>query len=210
MKKILLVIFAVAAISALHAQASFGIQAGATFASEKAKFGGVSFNLDTKVGFTAGVVASVPLASDLSFDPSLNFTQKGGKTSAGGDELKETLNYIELPLNFVYNFDAGAGDFFVGLGPSLSVGVSGKDKSGSESVDVNFGSNADELKAFEFGGNILAGYKLENGIFIAVNYNAGLSNLSNDSDAKVHNNYFGVRVGYMFGGKGMKKDKDKD
>src|SRR5690242_20054977 len=67
---------------AYAANAQFGIQAGATFYSEKVKFEGGSLNTDTKVGFTAGIVYSAPLSANISFMPSLNFTQKGGKSSS--------------------------------------------------------------------------------------------------------------------------------
>jgi hypothetical protein len=197
MRKTLL--FCAFILGACAVNAQFGIQAGASFYSEKAKFDGGSVNTDTKAGFTVGIVYSAPLAEHISFMPSLNFTQKGGKSSSDGETFKETLNYIDLPLNFVYNADG----FFIGAGPALGVGISGKDKSDGESDDVKFGSGDDEVKRFEFSANIIAGYRLSSGLFISANYNPGISNLSNDSDTKAHNNGFGIRLGYMFGG--MKK-----
>lgn len=197
MKKLLLFSILVLGINAVHAQ--FGIQAGASFYSEKQKVTGISINSDTKVGFTAGIVYSAPISDNISFMPSLNFTQKGGKLSFGIDSFnltsKETLNYIDLPLNFVYNING----FFVGAGPVLGVAISGKDKDDSGSSDVEFGNGDNEIKRFEFSANILAGYKFSNGFFVTANYNPGISDLSNVSNVKDHNNGFGIRVGYMFG-----------
>src|SRR5215471_21424870 len=84
-------------------KASFGITAGPTFASLKVSAESVSATTSTHTGFSVGLVSSVPLAKDFSFRPQLNFVQKGGKTSSEGYTDKTTLNYIELPLNFVFN-----------------------------------------------------------------------------------------------------------
>jgi hypothetical protein len=76
------------------------------------------------------------------------------------------------------------------------------------SEDINFGSNEDEddYKPFEFSGNILAGYEFSNGVFVAANYNAGLSNIAvgGDSDNSLKNRYFGVKLGFKFGGAAAK------
>lgn len=207
MKKTLLLVFFASCISAAHSQ-TFGIQAGATFPSFKAEVSGDSKTSKTKVGFTVGVISHIPIGSSLSFQPSLNFTQKGGKDEESFEGISEsekvTLNYLELPLNVVYNTSSDAGQFFIGAGPSIGMGLSSKSKfeAGGESgeEDIKFGSDKD-LKPLDFGVNFLAGYKLENGVFIAANYTAGLSNLSTDNDGKFHNHYFGIRVGFLFGGK---------
>jgi hypothetical protein len=190
---------------------SFGITAGVTLPSYKVKQEGVSLTGKTKAGFTVGVTTAVPLGQNFGFMPALNFTQKGGKVEEEflgerfTDEL--TLNYLELPLNFVYNTNSAKGKFFIGAGPSLAFGLSGKDKweSGTEkgSDDIKFGSGEDDdLKAFEAGINVLTGYQFAGGFFIAANYNVGLSNIaigSGDENGKMHNNYFGFRIGIMFG-----------
>lgn len=191
----------------------FGIQAGTAIASQKAKQSGVSITSDSKVGFTVGAIADISIAENFTFQPGLNFTQKGSKFSISeGSESMEsttTLNYLELPLNFVYKAPAGNGKFFAGLGPVVNYGISGKSKmkmtgEGEVSEDIKFGTNEneDDLKPFEFAGNILAGYEFSNGVFVAANYNAGLSNIAvgGDSDNSFKNRYFGFRVGFKFGG----------
>jgi hypothetical protein len=165
----------------------FGIQAGTAIASQKAKQSGVSITSDSKVGFTVGAIADISIAENFTFQPGLNFTQKGSK----------------------FSISEGNGKFFAGLGPVVNYGISGKSKmkmtgEGEVSEDIKFGTNEDEddLKPFEFAGNILAGYEFSNGVFVAANYNAGLSNIAvgGDSDNSFKNRYFGFRVGFKFGG----------
>ena len=215
MKKVLLSITLISFISvATFAQsARFGVNAGISIASMKAKASGVSITSDGKIGLTIGVLADISVAESFTFQPGLNFTQKGSKFNTEGAvpfEITETLNYLELPLNFLYNAPAGNGKFFAGLGPVLGFGISGKNKSKGGSApevteDVKFGSNEDEdhYKPFEFAGNFLAGYEFSNGFFAAANYNMGLSNILNggDSDESLKNRYFGIKIGYKFGSK---------
>jgi hypothetical protein len=189
--------------------ARFGFSAGATLGSQSTKASGITINSDSKAGFTIGVMSDVSISESFSFQPGLNFTQKGGKfdlsdfgiPGASGDATYN-LNYVEVPLNVVFKANAGNGKFFFGAGPSLGFGVSGKLKAGSDEEDVNFGSDSqDDLKPFDFGGNVLAGYELSNGLFFALNYNTTLNNLSTENDITTRNRYFGIRIGYLLGGK---------
>ena len=193
-----------------HAQqSSFGFTAGAVFASYKVSISSVSVTSKTKTGFTVGITSSIPMGKRFSFEPALNYLQKGGVIKETGTSDKSTFNYLELPLNFVYNAHSAKGKFFVGAGPSLSMGLSGKEKyddgTNSETTDIKFGSGEnDDLKPFEAGINFLAGYQFKDGFLIAANYNAGLSNIAittGGDNSKAHNRYFGVRIGYMIPGK---------
>ncbi len=50
----------------------------------------------------------------------------------------------------------------------------------------------------DFGANFMAGYIMNNGLMLKVNYSLGLANLSNVSDSDWKNRYFGVTLGYFF------------
>lgn len=201
MKKLFLLM--VVAIISQSTFSQFGVQAGLTMATLKFDDLG-DVDKKTKIGFTAGVFNNMPLSTNIIFRPGLNFTQKGGKFEESGEKATFTFNYLELPLDFIYKAPGG---FFVGAGPTLGYGLSGKVKySGSgidDEEDLEFGSDEDkdDLKAFEFSGNLLAGYQISNGIFISVNYNFGFSNLSFDNDVDVKNSYIGIRIGKVIGAK---------
>jgi Outer membrane protein beta-barrel domain len=194
---------------------SLGITAGAVFSSYKEQTSVEQpFKSKTNTGFTVGIASSLAFCHHWSFMPALNFIQKGGKRDDPGSPSKTVLNYIELPLNVVFQTNSPEGKFFVGAGPSISMGLSGKfkwkDNGGSGSSDINFGSGIDDyIKAFEAGVNFLAGFQLKSGFLITANYNTGLSDLGLTSypadtspiEHNYHNRYFGIRVGYMFAGK---------
>jgi Outer membrane protein beta-barrel domain len=209
MKKITLpvFVFTIFISSTVHAQkARIGFSAGATLAQAKTAVDNQKDKSDLHLGFALGVVADVSLGEQFSFQPALNILQKGGKDNQtmNGVIYKSaiTLNYLELPLNFVYHDKGKKGHFIAGIGPSLAYALSGKAKISSgdqtESVKLKIGNGTDDdLKPFEFGGNVLAGYESSNGIFVTVNYNFGLSNVSTDSQSTLKNSYFGLRIGYL-------------
>ena len=189
---------------ALQAQTSVGITAGASFANVKIKAGGISASPKTKTGITAGLMLDAPMSKNFHFQPGLNFVQKGFKMK--DDFGKETfnVNYLELPVNFVY-YSQG---FFVGAGPSLSCGISGMDKEkfndGSEDNEkIHFGSGDNDVKSFDLGANFTVGYKTKSGFLVTGNYTLGLSNIGNtdqSEEGSIKNNCFGVKIGYIFGG----------
>ncbi len=217
MKKLFFAAVCTVLAAAASAQ-SFGIHAGANLGSATTKDpSGLSFSPKSKLGFLVGVVAEIPLATSVNFRPELNFIQKGYKVSFSADfgggvtsiEGEETLNYMEIPLNVVYNFPAGAHQVFLGAGPSIGYGLSGKNKATvmepgqpttTEKNDVKFGGDEvnDDYKALDFGANILGGFKMNNGLFFKAGYTFGLSNISNDSETSYKNKGFAFSVGYMF------------
>lgn len=197
-------------ITVLHAstfaqKARFGIQAGPTMSNLVIKGMGEQETSDMKAGFTAGILVDKPINAHFIFQPAVNFVQKGQSANDYGYTSSTTLNYVEIPLNFLYRAEASKG-FFAGAGPSIGIGINGKTKDGSEKYDIKFGNDEDkdDLKRMDFGANLVAGYLFGNGLQIAANFNKSFSNLiigEAASDVTVKNNYFSVRVGYFFNSK---------
>lgn len=193
--------------AASKAQTNVGFTLGGTYSSVTAKSSGISISFKSKAGITAGLFADVSLSSNLSFQPALNFVQKGFKLEQDDVKAVVTYNYLELPLNILYRTQKDYG-FFVGAGPSIAYGLSGKEKysdsQNSEDTKVKFGSGDDEVKPLEFGVNALAGYKFGNGFLFSVSYNLGLSNIQNGNSNEtgtVKNRYFALKIGYLFNNK---------
>jgi hypothetical protein len=226
MKKLILSSAVIIAALSANAQNKFGLQAGANFASVKSEYGSIKETSDSKVGFIVGGVADVDFGNSVSFRPELNFIQKGGKTNTTQtnsgftttDKSDLKLSYVQLAPNFTYNFEAGTGKFFIGVGPEFSFGIGGKSKeettiSGpginttkTQTVDVKFdgkknaSDNNVHLKGFDLGANAIAGYTLSNGAFVSAGYTLGTQNISPEDNSSVKNRGFNVKVGFLFGG----------
>ena len=184
MKKVMLSAAIIIAAIGVNAQNRIGLQAGGNFSTYNVEFGNNEFKSDSKFGFIVGALADVDFGNSVSFRPELNFIQKGGELKstsnfAGGNVRSQdetTLSYVQLSPNFVYNFSAGTGKFFIGVGPEVAVGIGGKVEgedvttigstvtTTNNKADVNFDgkSNANDadlhLKRLDFGANALAGY----------------------------------------------------
>lgn len=222
MKKVFLVAAIAAASMGVQAQVQFGIQAGINMGNVKSEYEymGVTEDSDnkSKIGFLIGGVAEIPVSTNFTFRPELNFIQKGYKndeSEAGYSyEEKATASFIELPLNFVYNATAGTGTFFIGAGPNIGFGIGGKieaeetyaGETETSEVDIKFDGEESptdgkvHLKALDFGANIIAGYKMSNGLFFSAGYTMGFSNLSPMENYTFKTNGLQVKIGYMFGG----------
>src|SRR5258705_9573045 len=189
----------------------FGLQAGTTFSFISSKNFDDSKSSKLKTGFTSGIFYDLTIVESFSLRMGLNFTQKGGqdKGSTLGTSWKssETYNYLELPVNCIYAVSAGDGSFLIGVGPSVNFAIGGKRKYEENGIkqesDIKFGSdkNRDDYKAFDLAGNFIIGYQLSNGIFITTSYSKGVINMLLDgtSDHKQTNQFFGIRLGYLFG-----------
>jgi len=206
MKKTLLSLCLLMASFAAFAQLpTIGFKGGVNFAKLNVSADGtnVTANSGTLTTFNVGAFVDFKFGN-VSLQPALNFTGKGGKFSSeevdGSAQFK--LYYLQVPVNVVYHVPAVVGDFYFGAGPFLSMGVSGKEKANvngtEESVNVKFGSGEDEVKRTEFGANAIVGFKFKTGFLINANYDLGLSNITNDNTGKLKNRVFGISVGYAF------------
>ena len=187
-----------------EAQSTMGFTFGTSFAKETFKESSLSVKTKFKPGFTGGLYFNVPLYSGISWQPALNFVQKGYIIKDRDSKETMSFNYFEIPLNFIYHING----FFVGAGPSFATGFSGNDKFvdnnnalNNSKNDIEFKDKAEDyyVKPYDFGMNIIAGYLL-NGLCLTANYDFGFSNINpDDSGTKIRNNYFAIKIGYEFG-----------
>ena len=194
MKKVLLAgILSIFFVSVSFAQVKFGVTAGLNVSNL------VDKDLDAKfkAGFQAGVVADMGISPSFSIIPELLFSQRGGKYEIENLSTTETLNYLQLPVNAAYKIDAGYGSkVLIFAGPYLGYAVSGKIKD-NNSKNIEFGSGVTETKPLDLGINAGIGYQFEK-VFFKLQYNQGLSNLSNVSDKSTKNQNIAVSMGYFF------------
>lgn len=169
---------------------------GVNIAKQSFEVSGISISPDAIIGINAALLYNLPLSGNLSLQPELSFVQKGSKIDdPSGDDAKLTLNYIEVPVLLKYSSASEGTRFFGQAGPSFGYAISGKNKVGDQSEDVEFGDDA--TKRADLGLHIGAGVGFGN-VFIDARYVLGLANIVDDSDVTVRNRGILISLGYMF------------
>ena len=131
------------------------------------------------------------------------------------EDIDFILNYIEMPVNVIYNMKIPAGRLFFGVGPNFSVGLSGKAKSDGQHIDIKFdgksnGSMDDvnlHMKGLDVGLGLMVGQEFRNGLYATAGYNISLTNIAPEADTydKINVNGFNIKIGYMLPSVKLKK-----
>jgi len=185
---------------------SFGILGGVNFQNLNGKLSsGDKLENDMLLGFHGGINVQLPIVPEFYFQPGLMFATKGAKdtyTILGAEFTNEIkINYIEMPLNFVYKGALGNGFFMLGFGPYVAYGISGKQV--FEGNDLTFERGVD-YNALDAGGNIFAGFETGGGLFLQLDTQFGMLNIypedenSSTNQATAKNTGFGLSLGYRF------------
>ncbi len=202
-------------------------QVGGPFRSSVSVLGGVNFqNLNGKAangdrlenemitGYHAGLNAQLPIAPEVYFQPGLLFSLKGGRSVDNPLTSVYRLSYIEMPLNLVYRGVAGDGFILLGFGPYVGYAIGGKVKYRTESTETSRGIEftnevtADDplldayFRPLDFGGNILFGFEMPDGVFFQLNTQLGIVKINpvdrriTGDQSSVKNTGFGLSLGY--------------
>lgn len=189
-----------------NAQAVFGVKAGPLFSNMTTRIDGSKFNNQMIIGLTGGVYARLPLSSEFYVQPALLYKGKGNTQEMQGYKVKTKLNYLTLPVDFLFKLEmpSAEGVWFLGLGPYFAYGVSGKVTGGPDSWNVNgdpFKDISGSINRFDAGADILVVYEMASGLNFGLNAELGVLNLADHGDRKnsVRNTSFGLTLGYTFG-----------
>jgi hypothetical protein len=196
---------------------SFAIIGGFNLQNMTGKaYNGDKLNNDMLLGYHIGLNTQIPISQQFYFQPGLLYSTKGSKTKSELSNSTTSINYLEMPLNFVYKAACGNGSFMVGVGPYVAYGLKGKVKTTGEAATVETNiefKNTIELtdpldvpfyKAFDAGANAFAGYEMANGVFCQLNMQLGLLKINSeyseypDDKTSVKNTGFGLSTGYRF------------
>lgn len=188
---------------------TFGVRGGVNFFNITGKYAGDKIDNSIKTGFHVGVNAEIPVGSGSYLQLGVLYSQKGADLKMIPNSHGLRLNYLEVPVNFVYKPVLGSGRMLLGVGPYVGVGIGGKQKSGSNETDVKFtndyitNNNQPQYQRLDYGGNLLAGYEFANNLSFQLNAQLGLANITpnvsgTDNKTKQNNTGFGVSVGYRF------------
>jgi hypothetical protein len=207
MKRLVMVVWCVALAGSALAQTAFGVLAGPEFSSLTSKMNGAKTTTHMLAGVAAGAYVRLPLAHAFSVQPSLLYEGKGGSQQQSGYKVKTRLNYLTLPVDFLYmpvSAGPSSGQWMVGLGPYLAYGLSGKISGGPSLVDVSgdpFRDGAGAQKRFDAGADVMAGYSFDTGFSVSLHADLGVLNLAHEGNSQngLRNTAFKVLLGYRVG-----------
>jgi hypothetical protein len=212
MKKILLsLLLSVLSLSAIAQNLEFGVKGGVNFVKTNIPS---QYKDDPLVSGKTLTTFSVAAFMDFkfgnfSYQPAVSFTGKGRQVFYKGQEAdgidvteKNNLYYLQVPMNIIYRLPITMGNLYAGVGPYVAVGLLGKTKyitsATTETHNIKFGNNETDIKSTDFGADIIAGLKLKNGLLIGLNYDLGLTNISNNKGDNIKNRVLGVSAGFVF------------
>jgi hypothetical protein len=182
MKKILVLLAAMALVNFSFAQAVFGLKGGANLAS----IGGDASGIEAKLGFHVGMFGLIKTTEKFAVQPELVFSRQGAQLAANS-EIKIHYDYVNLPV--MMNFYASE-KFFLQAGPQIGILVGAKAKYKGDSEDLK-----DQLKGVDLGLGLGAGVETEK-MLIGLRYNLGLTSTSKSSEGSFPNRVFQLSVGF--------------
>jgi outer membrane protein with beta-barrel domain len=155
----------------------------------------------TNTGLHGGVFYKKDVNKNLSFQPSLLFSVRGGEINDVDSAINATLPYLELPINVLYVYK----QLSIGGGPNFCYAVGGKFASNGVKRNAYDPSESFErtLKRFEFGANFMIAYEFKNHISVIANFSPGFTNIykgDHSAPANLHANTstFGLSLAYWF------------
>jgi hypothetical protein len=181
-----IILFAVAMIMAVpaNAQFKFGVKAGLNVTSPS--LSKEVINADNRNGFFVGpmVEFTVPVIG-LGLDAAVLYDNKSLKleNEESGQSVSETLHYIDIPINVKYTLGLGSlASVYAATGPQFSYNVGGK----------NILKQSYSLNKSDFSWNIGAGIKVLRHIQVGYNYNIALGKTGEVKEDGAFNTVLGV------------------
>lgn len=160
----------------------FGIKGGVNFANYTGGDVG-SYDFKTITNYHAGLVMELKIFENFALQPELLYSTQGAELKGLGEQFKNELGYISIPL--LAKFYLSSNKLSLELGPQASVLVSER-----STVD------AGDSNTFDFAVAGGLSYKITKGLFLSGRYAAGLTEPKRDADVK--NSVIQFAVGYMF------------
>ncbi|HTC00198.1 MAG TPA: porin family protein [Ferruginibacter sp.] len=205
MKKIIIVLLAIAVISITTINAQTYLQGGLNIANISTSNDGQTQSSNAIASFNAGFMGRFGISDFFDLEAGALFTGQGAKsvTNYGTNTITTTFRpyYVQVPLNAVVKFPLGdpkitKANIFIFAGPYAAIGVGGHSKTtnsldGSEQTNsIKFDNedpftsdqeNAayDKLKLWDFGINMGAGIDF-GPILVKAQYGLGLTKINSE------------------------------
>ncbi|MGZ3756503.1 MAG: outer membrane beta-barrel protein [Mucilaginibacter sp.] len=167
-------------------------------------------------GFHIGAFFELHMGN-LSIQPGLLYASIGGDGtfidahSGIAGTFKNSVQYLQMPVNFLYNIPVNTGMIFLGGGPYIGIGLAGTaTEDGTEgtfggqppTIHYSYKYTFSKSDTPDYGLNVLAGTRFKNGLLFSLGYGYGLKYLFYKStferNGGVKNNVASISVGYAF------------
>jgi hypothetical protein len=195
MKKLMIIAAALFLSTAAFSQAEFslGIKAGPNFSNIDTK-SSPGANYDNRTGFHGGGFALIKMTK-IGIQPELLFSQQGTTVKINQHDLKQSFNYINIPVIFKLYTIAGIN---IQVGPQFGFVSSAKgdtiDDLGNVRTDQDI---KNQLKSSDFSAALGVGWDLPFGLSIDGRYNLGLSDVNKNAAAEtIKNQVWQFSLGY--------------
>lgn len=175
------------------------------FKSNSYKYEGV---FRTQLGFNIGAISDLIINRNLSLQTELIYSLRGGYYKNDNlnvsQEYESQMGYISLPICLTGKLDVKAAYLIFGAGPYLEklMHSSHKYYSGGLNVEngkLRVGTNnvTDQLKPWNAGVKVKAGFELKKGMYFVAFYDIGTSDI-NPQFTVTRNKTFGLQIAYLF------------
>jgi hypothetical protein len=211
MKKLLLVAFSLATFITNAQDITFGVKAGANFASIGGDDGK---DLDGFTSFLIGATVEIPVSDTFSIQPEVLYSGQGFTLdgivedvplSSGGveDIAYETtgrFDYLNIPIIAKFYLSEGLS---LEAGPQIGFLLNSKYDAGGITLESGqFAAETNNLiresNKVDYGFNLGAGYQLNSGLNFNIRYYLVLADIPKGDTDGFKNNVFQVAVGYNF------------
>lgn len=162
------------------------------------KITGDNPSFDNVLGVQAGIeVPILNFSNYFGLGLGVAYSQQGGKYKSteyipggnyGSSSATNRLNYLNFPL--LVHYQKSHQGFYAEAGVQPGILLSAKNK-GANTTDIK-----DELKKFDVGVPIGAGYKFKNKFGAGVRFTPGLMKINKDGDSKYKNMVVSLRASY--------------
>jgi opacity protein-like surface antigen len=205
MKKLFTILCAAVLTLSMSAQTQYGVVGGLNIASVsgsdlddmyeyQAFINGLSYDgLSTRLGIRLGMSADLALSDAVTLKTGVLYSVKGYSGVMGGVDFDQSLNYIELPVNFSFAISdqfSLMGGFYSAFLVGTSLTVDGKDEP----------ADTDGMSAIDVGIGLGAEISVSDAISINAGYQMGITAIDDDGDFDTKNSNILIGMTYHFGG----------
>ncbi len=162
----------------------------------------------TRLAFHAGVISDLVVTKNLSLQSELLYSLRGGYYKSErtniAEQYQSDLSYISLPVCLTFKFDVKGAYLVAGAGPYLEKLIHSSHKYYSNGSNIESGPlrvgtnyNLDQIKPWNAGVKVKAGFELKKGMYCVGYYDIGTSDI-NPQFQVTRNKTFGVQFAYIF------------